>query len=330
MGLRSLANHIQILIDGKQKQVLSLDIGSRYIKGLCREGNTIKSAFVYECSGEKPKDIVIAIKKNGFSNSNVNIALKGPDSIMRFVTFPRVEKTVLKQSFGYELGKYIPFPPDSVYFDVCVIEEEYNKNESLVLLAAVKKDFINGILEELVKENISLKEITLTGVSLLNLFLSVPNKKGNSALIDIGTDSTTLNVIKNNIPYLSREIKTGGKELLKKISSLKNISLDEANALLIKNEKPEELLEIGEEIFLGICEEMRSSFDYFEMNTGEQVDNLYLTGGFSFINGLDKIISGAVGINVNSWEPWNDLKISFPENIQSPKGLFTSALGLTL
>jgi len=323
---QSLAK-LNLFIEGKENETVFLDLGSRYIKGIAQEQNKIKTAFAEEATSDHAKDVVSALRKHRLTSARVNLCVKGPDTIMRYIPFPRMEKKNLKQSFGFELGKHIPFPADTVYFDVCVIEEEFSKTESLVLLAAVKKEMLAPVIEEAAKEKIKLSAITLSPLAIINTFLTGQNPADNCAVIDIGYSSTSLSLIKKTVPYLSREIKVSGKSLLKKISTIKNCDLAEAERILITKQNPEELTEISEEIFLGIAEEIRSSLDYFEMNTGEQISSLYLTGGFSYIPGVGKIMANSLGIETKPWKPWEKPEIPLSEK-NLPQDMFSAAMGL--
>ena len=314
-------------IEGKESTAVFLDLGSRYIKGIVKEQNKIKDIFAEEATSDHAKDIVSILRKRRLTAAGINLCVKGPDTIMRYIPFPRMEKKNLKQSFGFELNKHIPFPVDTVYFDVCVIEEGFSKTESLVLLAAVKKEMLTPIIEEATKEKIKLSAITLSPLSIINVFLAWQTPVDNCAVIDIGYGSTSLSLIKKTVPYLSREIKVTGKTFLKKLSTIKNCDIAAAEKTLIAGQNPGELTEISEDVFLGIAEEIRSSLDYFEMNTGEQINSLYLTGGFSYIPGVDKIMANSLGIEAKPWKPWEKLEIPFPEKSLSPD-MFSAVLGL--
>jgi len=323
---QSLAN-LNSLIEGKESESVFLDLGARYTKGVVKEHNTIKTVFSEEATSDHAKDIISVLKKYRLTSAKVSLCVKGPDAIMRYIPFPRMEKKNLKQSFGFELGKHIPFPADTVYFDVCVIEEEFSKTESLVLLAAVKKEMLTPIIEEAAKEKIKLSAITLSPLATINVFLSWHNTTDNCAILDIGYGSTSLSLIKKTVPYLSREIKISGKSLLKKLSAIKNCDSAEAEKMLISKQNSAEIAEISEEIFLGIAEEIRSSLDYFEMNTGEQINSLFLTGGFSYLPGVGEIMANSLGIEAKPWKPWEKLGISFPET-GLPPDMFSAVLGL--
>jgi len=329
MDLKQSLNKINSLFESKEKETVFLDLGARYIKGVTKEQKTIKNVFIEEATSDHAKDIVNILKKYHLLSAGVNLCIKSPDAIMRYIPFPRMEKKGLKQSFSFELSKHIPFPAETVYFDVCVIEEEFSKTESLVLLAAVKKDVLTPIIEEAAKEKINISTITLSPLSLINVFLSWQTPADNCAIIDIGYGSTSLSLIRKTMPYLSREIKISGKSLLKKISSIKSCDSTEAEKILVAQQNPAEIAEINEEIFLGIAEEIRSSLDYFEMNTGEQINTLYLTGGFSYLPGADTLLANSLGLEAKPWKPWEKLNIPLPDK-SLPPDMFSAVMGLVL
>ena len=327
MSIQQSLTKLHSLIEGKESESVFLDLGARYIKGVVKEQNIIKTIFAEDATSDHAKDIVNVLRKYRLTSAKLSLCVKGPDAIMRYIPFPRMEKKNLKQSFGFELSKHIPFPAETVYFDVCVIEEEFSKTESLVLLAAVKKEMLTPIIEEAAKEKIKLSAITLAPLAIINAFSAWQTPADNCAIIDIGYGSTSLSLIKKTVPYLSREIKISGKSLLKKLSTIKNCDMNEAEIMLSAKQNPAELAEISEEIFLGIAEEIRSSLDYFEMNTGEEINSLYLTGGFSYIPGVGEIMANSLGIEAKAWKPWEKLGIPFPE-INLPADMFSAAMGL--
>ena len=330
MSIAQSMAKLNSFIEGKENGTVFLDLGSRYIKAITQEQNKNNIFFCQESTGNKIKDAINLLKTNRLSAYEARIALKGPDTIIRYLPFPKMEKENLKESFALEAGKHLPFPIESLYFDLFVLDENYSKTESLILLAAAKKELIDPIIEDFEKEHITIGEISLSGVALINLYLASRTAENNYALIDIGNSSVSLNIFKNDTPSLSREIKTAGKDLIKKISSLRAIDLTQAEFSFIKGDNAQELLDAGEDTFLSICEEARTSFDYFEMNTGEQVQGVYLTGGFSLLNGLDKLMASALGLETKPWQPWEKLNTKFPDDFMLPKTLFATTLGLML
>jgi len=327
MGIKTFLSRINTLIDGKESETAYVDLGARYTKVIVKEHDKIKHFLLGESTADRAKDILKTLKDNNLSAADVRLAVKGPETIIRYIPFPKMDKANIKQSLGFELNKHIPFPAESVYFDSCVLDEEYSKTDFLVLLAAVKMDAVNPIIEACAAEKINLSQITLAPLSLINLFMASTPCENNCALLDIGYSSTTLSIFRKSIPCLSRDIKTSGKAIIKKIAGVKNCEVARAEAIFIKNEEPD-LLEISEDIFLGVCEEIRSSFDYFEMNTGEQVHNISLTGGFSYLQGADKAMAASLGLEITPWKPLEKLNFRPPNKITVSEDMFASALGL--
>ncbi len=330
MGVKNFFGRLNSLFEGQETTVVFLDVGCRYFKGIVKEQGKFTSFFMEENKSEPAKEILALLRKHHLTTARLNIALKGPDTITRCISFPKVDKTSLRQAFGYELQKHIPFPPAGVYYDVCMLEENYSKTDALVLLAAAKKEAVDSIVEELARDNINVDEVSLASVCLMNLFVAALAGDANGALLDMGYGSTTLTVTRKNIPYLSREIKISGKTLIKKTASVKNCPATEVENMIVKGTGHAEILEIGEEILLGICEEVRSSFDYFEMNVGEQINALHLTGGLSALSGIDKIMAASLGVEVKPWRPWEKLGLTLPVDIPARPEIFTSVMGFAL
>ena len=97
-------------------------------------------------------------------------------------------------------------------------------------------------------------------------------------------------------------------------------------------EEVQEIIEIIEEVGLELAEEIKDSLDYFEVNWGERIQKILLTGGLSRIKGFDKIIENSLGVEINLWNPFayvSEYNI-VSENVKNYKEFIAPVLGATL
>lgn len=282
---------------------VAINLGNCYTKGLIVEGEEVVDYFI-----EKKKDLAVTIKKlwaeKNISTKKVKISVKNPSCLVRYFPFPKMEKKKLKQALFYEMNKFIPFPTDEVYFDFFILED-VSPTQNSVLLAVAKKDFIDNILDVFGKANLRVTEISLDSVCLANLFLNNygENKETNFCILDIGYNFSTMTILNKGVPFLTRDVKFSAKEVLQIISRIKTKSLSEIEKQLFSPGDNSEFLKLTQDSIYNFCKEMKSSFDYFEVNRGELVNKLYLTGGWAAIKGIAKIFTEALDMEAEVLEP---------------------------
>ncbi|MFH1767730.1 MAG: pilus assembly protein PilM [Candidatus Omnitrophota bacterium] len=329
MFIQKLFSPIERFISKKDDDFVIFDLGSRYLKALVVNNGKIKDVFVVKNSQGTVKSSVDLLREKKLNTKTVNISLQGPDTIVRYIPFAKGNNKNIKEIFAYELNKYLPFPADSVYFDIVTVDEDYSNEESLFLLAAAKKSAVNPLLEGFQKEKISIGGIGLNFVGLINI-LSLAENIDNAAIVDLGFSSTLFTLIKKKVPYLSREIKISGGNLLERAIKNKNISQEEAEEAIVSSSQPAEFLQAADDILVHLCEEIKSSLDYFEMNTGEHIKDLYLVGGFSLIKNIDKVISGHLGIKAKNLDFSSNNCFEDTRSLSVPKEMLAVVLGLSL
>ena len=209
----------------------SVDPGAGYIKGIYSKNGRINKILIEQNKVNPAQIIGRWLKKEGLLTVPVTVSLKGPNTLIRYVPFPRVKESNLKTAVSYELNNLIPFKPNDVYFDVFVVDENYSAKDYLIVIAIVKKDYLDKLIEDFNSNGINLAKITLNNISLINLLLSTLTVKENLALVDIGSFSTLVNLIKAGIPCLSREINISPADSLRRIAGFKDLSLTEAERL---------------------------------------------------------------------------------------------------
>jgi len=314
---------------------VGINLGSYYLKGLVVKEGKVVDYFI-----KKKEDLSIAIKKlwieKKISAKKVKISVKNPSCLVRYFSFPKMDRKKMSQALLYEMDKFIPFPSDEVYFDFFVLGESA-PTEALVLLAAAKKDFINQILESFEKNDLRISEISLDSICLINIFLSQYKEtdETNTCILDIGYDFSTMTILNKNIPFLTRDVKFNAKDLLQVMSRLKDLSFSDIEKRLASSKGNKEFLELAQDAVSGLCEEMKSSFDYFEVNTEKRIDKVCLSGGLASVRGLTSIFSEALDAEVSVLDAFHQErgnldKIFFDKKFDNLKNHFSVAFGLIL
>ena len=298
------------ILHEKKKEYVCLDAGSGYVKSIYIADGDIKKFSVYRHKNPPVKVFSEWLRKEGLNTKKVKVAIKGNNTLIRYTPFPKVDKKTLKEVFGYEISKYIPFKAEDIYFDVAVLDENYSVKEFFLLVAAAKKSYVDSLINEFQQEKINIDTITLNNIALINLYLNSKDTESNTVTLDIGASSTLLNLFKKGTPSLSREIKISAEEFSARLIKLKDINEEEAEHIITSLDEArettevQEIIEIIEEIGLELAEEIKNSLDYFEVNSGERAQKILLTGGLSKIKGFNKIIENSLGVDVELWDPY--------------------------
>jgi len=317
------------------EKFVAINLGNCYIKGLIVEGGKITDYFI-----EKKDDLSTTVKKlwaeKKIPVKKVKVSVKNPSCLVRYFPFPKMEKKKLSQALFYEMNKFIPFPPEDVYFDFFILKED-SSAELSILLAVAKKDFIDNILESFGKVGLRVTEINLDSICLTNLFLNnyEDTKDVNSCILDIGYNFSTMTIVNKGIPFLTRDVKFSAKEVFQIISRIRGQSLADTEKKLFASEGGSEFLKSTQDSILNFCKELKSSFDYFEVNKGEPINKLYLSGGLASVKGMENIFIEALDTEVEILRPFSGKneklnEVFFSKEFNAFKNSFLVPFGLIL
>jgi len=307
-----------------KKEFLVFDLGKGFIKILAMRDSQIEDFFIKKNEPDSFRLAIEWLKKEKLEDVDVYLVVKGEGVLLRYIPFPKVEKEKIKEVFNYEIARFIPFKKEEVYFDVCVLEENYSKEEFFILLAVVKKDFINSIIEKFKKEDINIVRIIPNNVALINLYLNFFLKEErNIALVDIGVSSTLLSLVKGKMPCLSREIKVSLSDLFERIFKKENIEKDK----IIDEE--ERFKGIMEDFGWELSQEIKNSFDYFEINWGQKIEKIFLTGGGAKFKTLFEVLKNSLGLEVEIMDPLKKIK-HYPSQLLNFKEILATSIGASI
>jgi type IV pilus assembly protein PilM len=303
----------------KKNKRVGLDLGSFSVKAVGMENEMLgsKNAFSYAVEYLPPQasrtqiseTIRKAVKKIGTSSSRINIAVSGQDVIVRYIPLPKIRKSEIIEAIKLEWDKYISLKQEEVVWDLQVlgpIDDPLKGKQLLVLLVAVKKNFLEEQINLLKDAGLS-SDIIDTNVScLVNAFDFLYSPKAKSALfalLNIGESITNLIILKDGLPRFSRDILFGGRDITHFIAQKKRIDFLKAQELKHNFDgQDQDILAVLKYSVSNLINEIKLSFEYLKRDLEKDVKIIYISGGSSHLYGIKEFLSHDLGIKVETWK----------------------------
>jgi type IV pilus assembly protein PilM len=323
--------------------VIGIDIGTSSIKavelGQAAGGFEIRHWAIEPLAGTDTKGALKKIAERlHFNNQQLVASVFGKGTLIRYVDLPRMPLEDLRKSYIYDLDKYFPFDPKTIYTDCSILDPDSKEKKMLVLLAAVKREMVDERLKLFKEAGFELNSVTINSIATANAFnrlgpqITVSGKA--KAVLDIGGSASCLIIFKDSSPRFTRDIFVGSQELTRKIANA--LGVDDKQAEALKRQPGDKLAQIIEACDMPInnlITEIRLSMDYYMTEKNTQVDELFLSGGGSLLKGIDGVFEKNLGLPVKIWNPLGKVRLNVPaagEDIQAYATQFGVALGLGL
>jgi len=233
-----------------------------------------------------------------------------PDFSTFFTTFelPPMSEEEVPEAVNFEARRHIPVPVSDVVLDWFLIEGKTGKRgtDLKVLLVAVPQEVVNRYQEIAKASHLELKYLEAEAFSLVRSL--VKDQKEPICLLDIGAQSTTINIVDKGILKLSYSSDISGNDLT--YALVKSLSLESPKAEFLKREKGLESDEKIKEALFPLVNliiiEIEKILKDFEIK-GKIVQKIVMAGGSSFLPGLNQYISSYFKKEVVMANPFFDL-----------------------
>jgi type IV pilus assembly protein PilM len=217
-----------------------------------------------------------------------------PDFSTFFTSFelPPMNQEELQEAVNFEARQHIPVPISEVVLDWFLIGGKPGKKEKnlRVLLVAVPNDLINKYQEIAKQSGLELRYLEAEAFSLARAL--VKNEKEIICVLDIGAQSTTINIIDEGVLKLSHSFDVSGNDFTSAL--IKSMSITPEKANFLKNKYGLESLETKEvlsPLVNIIIMEIENIFKDFSLSEGQEVKKIILSGGSAFLPGLAGYLS---------------------------------------
>lgn len=337
-------------VDISSSSVMLVELSCNKMGGLVLERCAIEpleSGWVTDGNIEKFDEVAEVVrrlvKKSGTRTQNVAMALPSSAVISKKITLPGgLSDAELEIQVESEANKYIPFSLDEVSLDFCVLGPSATSSGDVeVLIAASRKEKVQD--RQGLAEAAGLKPVVVdvesyaSRLATARLIENMPNKGMDTmvALFEVGSLTTSMQVIRNDEILYERDQAFGGAQLTQLIVRQYGFSLEEAETKKRSAELPEDYESGVLRPFVeSLAQEVSRALQFFFTSTPHnRVDYVLLAGGSSSLNGLTEEITRQTSFACLLANPFEGMEIGngVKENrMRREASCYLTACGLAL
>ena len=231
---------------GRNATTVGLDIGSGLIKLVAishASGGPVltKVAFtsvvndaIVEGEVMDPGIVAEAIKglmaSAGIKAKKVVTAVGGRDVIIKKITMDRMKEAEAREVIRWEAEQHVPFDMDNVELDFQILDPEGEGLQMTVLLVAAKRELVEHKVALLADVGLDASVIDVDAFALHNAFeINYPEAmSGVVGLVNIGHETTNINILDDGVPVLTRDIPIGTRRFKEDLQRERGLSAEEA------------------------------------------------------------------------------------------------------
>ncbi len=259
------------------------------------------------------------LKKTGAKTKNVAMAL--PPSMVitkKMIVQSGLSDIELHNQVEAEANQYIPFSMEDASLDYCVLAPVGTSGEEVeLLITASRKEKVQSRID--LAEGANLKPVIMDvesyamRLSLSRLVAQLPNggKNATVALFEIGTQSSVLQVVKNDIVLYDREQPFGSAQLVKLIVRHYGLSIEDAVIKRRNGDLPEDYANTVLAPFVtNIANEIGRALQFFFTSSQHtRVDYIMLSGEAAIFTGLPNVVADQTSFPCMVVNPFKSMKI---------------------
>lgn len=341
-------------------KVLTIDITNESITivevtASTKKQSTVHNAIIFETPEDAYEDGVIrdkeriaeAIKSqlsaNGITNKNAIFVLTSTKIVNREVTMPFVKENKIKGIINANSSEYFPVNIEDYVVSHSVLEEftdadDNNQKKLRVLAVAAPENMVRSYYDLAALAGLKVVALDYIGNAMLQLIKTQTTEAMTTMVIQLGSESTVLNIVKGDTLLLQRTVPYGTNVVVNEVMDAKGVDATTAMTLL-QNER---LLTVDFDdnaitgAFRYLINNIGRVMDFFaSKNPDKPIDDVFLTGDGALIKGIDGLFK--VQLNVSTrvmdtlynikFDPRIDLKIYNPVYLMVPIGAAFAPMG---
>lgn len=254
--------------------------------------------LLFDTAGVKPRRLVSSVG--------------GRDVMVKKIAMDRMKEADAREVIRWEAEQHVPYDMESVQLDFHILDPLDDGLQMSVLLVAAKRELVEGRVGLLRDAGLNPAVVDVDACALLNAFeYNYPEAlSGVTALVNVGHEVSTVNVLQDGTLVLTRDIPFGSRRLREELRRLHGLSAEDAEAVL-QGRSPRtaefrDLLNQGsEELATGV--ERAAAF--LAVSDAGGLQRVYVSGGGARIPGLVDVVAARLRARTEVATPLQRLKV---------------------
>ncbi len=313
---------------GRRKTTVGLDVGSGFIKAAVidhsKDTPQLEKIAVSPIEGDAIVDgdivdpglvadaISSMFEREGIDQRDVVIGVGGRDVIIKLIKMDRMEEEEAREVIPWEAEQHVPFDMDNVQLDFEITDPDGDGLQMTVLLVAAKHELIETRISLLQQAGLNAKVVDVEAFALHNaLEVNYPDAmQGITALVNIGHDTTTVNVLDEGVPVLTRDLSFGTRGLMLDLQRERSLTAEEAHAAHRGESEDHSLREFLAERAQEVARGVERAAAFLETDeVGLGVGRLYLCGGGVGVPALPEVLAERLGVETHVASAFEQIQV---------------------
>ena len=345
----------------KSNKVLSIDITNESITIIeltasAKKQTMIHNIIIFETPEDsyedgaikEPEKIAEAISQQlaarGISNKNAIFVLSSTKIVNREVMIPFVPEKKIRGIINSNSSEYFPVNIEDYVVSHSVLEtvtDEENNKQIRVLAVAAPQHMVKSYYDLGQMCGLNVVALDYIGNAMLQLIKTQTTQNTTTMVIQLGSESTVLNIVQGDNLLLQRTVPYGTNSVVNVVMDDKGVDATTAMTLL-QNDRLITVDFDDNEVtgaFRYLINNIGRVMDFYaSKNPDKPIEDVFLTGDGALIRGIDGLFK--VQLNVNTrimdtlynikFDPSIDLKVYNPVYLVTPIGAAFAPMGFEL
>ncbi len=313
---------------GRKKTSIGLDIGSGFVKVVEVDHSGAQPEVVRVAMRALLPDAIVEgeimdyglvsdtvrglFQEMGVKGAEVVTAIGGHDVIIKKIQMDRMKESDAREVIRWEAEQHVPFDIKSVELDFQILNPHEEGMQMEVLLVAAKRELVDNKVGLLQDAGINPIIIDVDAFALHNAFEhNYPDSRdGIIALVNVGHETTNVNILENGIPILTRDIPFGSRRIREDLQRERGLTAEQAEDVVQARETVDDLERFvdasADEIAVGI---ERASAFLMTREDGESLGKIFLSGGGARVPGMVESLAKRMNVETHLVNPFERVPV---------------------
>lgn len=345
----------------KNGKVLSIDITNESITIIELTASPKKQTYIHnviifetpEDSYEdgiirEPEKIANAIREQltqrGITNKNAIFVLSSTKIVNREVVIPFVKEKAIRGIINSNSSEYFPVNIEDYVVSHTVLEtvmDEENNKQLRVLAVAAPNNMVRAYYDLGAMAGLNIVDLDYIGNAMLQLIKTQAQANTTTMVIQLGSESTVLNIVQGENLLLQRTVPYGTNSVVNVVMDDKGVDATTAMTLL-QNDRMITVDFDDNEVtgaFRYLINNIGRVMDFYaSKNPDKPIEDVLLTGDGALIKGIDGLFKVQLNVQTRimdslynvSFDPTIDQKVYNPVYLVTPIGAAFAPMGFSL